>query len=184
MSLATPREILDFWFKEIPSERWFRSDPAFDAAIRARFEESWRAGGDGAFSGWIETKEGALALILLLDQFPRNMFRGKAEAFATDAAAREAARHAIARGFDLEVPAAARSFFYLPLSHSESLSDQEDCVRLTRERLGETDVTYPYTLRHRAAIARFGRFPARNAALGRDSSSEEIAFMAKNPIGF
>jgi uncharacterized protein (DUF924 family) len=184
MSPANPRDILDFWFKEIPSERWFDSDSAFDAALRERFLDIWQAARAGALRDWADSKEGALALVILLDQFPRNMFRGKADAFATDALAREAAHHAIAKGFDVEVPAGARSFFYLPLTHSESLSDQEDCVRFTRERLGETDSTYPYALRHRAAIARFGRFPARNAALGRPSTSEEIEFLTQNPIGF
>jgi uncharacterized protein (DUF924 family) len=180
----TPREILDFWFKEIPPERWFDSDPAFDAAVRARFEESWRAARNGAFHDWPSTKEGALALIILLDQFPRNMFRGTADAFATDAMAREVAKAAIARRFDLEAPASVRSFFYLPLSHSEHGDDQESCVRLTRERLGENHDTYPYALRHRDVIARFGRFPARNAALGRTNTAEETVFLQSNPIGF
>ena len=88
MSRRTPREILDFWFKEIPSERWFKSDPAFDAVVRERFEQTWRAAQLGALSDWLDSKEGTLALIILLDQFPRNMFRGRAEAFATDALAR------------------------------------------------------------------------------------------------
>lgn len=184
MTLASPRDILDFWFKETPRERWFASDPAFDETVRARFEESWRAAQKGAYADWGETLEGALALILLLDQFSRNMFRGKAEAFATDAMARDAALHALQRGFDLEAPDSVRSFFYLPLMHSEALSDQEQCVRLTRQRLGDDHFSYSYALRHREVLARFGRFPARNAALGRASSPEESAFLQANPIGF
>ena len=184
MSLTSPREILDFWFKEVPSERWFSSDPAIDAAIRERFEETWQTARAGALTDWKQSKEGALALIILLDQFPRNMFRGSAEAFATDALAREAARHAIDAGFDLELPVAARSFVYLPLMHSESLADQDECVRLTVERLRKDHFSYPFALRHRDAIARFGRFPARNAALGRGNTGEEIEFLAKNQIGF
>jgi uncharacterized protein (DUF924 family) len=184
MNLAGPREILDFWFKETPPERWFTADPDLDAAVRARFEETWRAARAGACESWTSSMEGALALIVLLDQFPRNMFRGGADAFATDAMAGAAAREALARGFDLEAPVGVRSFFYLPFTHSENLSDQEICVRLTRDRLGEHHSSYPYALRHRDAIARFGRFPARNAQLGRPSSQEEIAFLEENPIGF
>ena len=184
MSPRSPREILDFWFKEIPSERWFSSDPAIDASIRERFEETWREARAGGVKDWLESKEGTLALIILFDQFPRNMFRGRAEAFATDALAREAARHAIASGFDLELPVVARHFVYLPLMHSEDLADQEKCVCLTAERLGKDHYSYPYALRHRDAVARFGRFPARNAALGRGNTGEEIEFLAKNQIGF
>ena len=184
MSTASPREILDFWFKETPPERWFAADPAFDAAIRKRFEETWHLARSGALRDWANTMEGALALIVLLDQFPRNMFRGQADAFSTDALAREAAREAIARGFDLEAPAGVRSFFYLPLMHSEDLQDQRDCLRLTQERLGQDHFSLPYALGHRDVIARFGRFPARNAPLMRPSTAEEIEFLKANPNGF
>ncbi len=183
MSLASPGEILDFWFEKTPAERWFVADPDFDAVIRARFEESWRAGREGAFQSWATSKDGALALVILFDQFPRNMFRGRAEAFATDGMARAVAREAVARGFDLEVPADMRSFFYLPFMHSEDIADQEHCIALTRERLGETHFSYPYALRHRDAIARFGRFPARNAVLQRAGTPEERMLLQANPIG-
>jgi uncharacterized protein (DUF924 family) len=184
VSIASPREILDFWFKQTPPERWFASDPDFDAAIRARFAETWRAAREGACQSWSVSMEGALALIILLDQFPRNMFRSGAEAFSTDAMARTAAREAVARGFDVEAPAGVRSFFYLPLMHSESLEDQETCVRLTRECLGEDHFSFPYAVRHHDTIRRFGRFPARNAVLGRPSTPEERNFLETNPIGF
>jgi uncharacterized protein (DUF924 family) len=184
VSLATPREILDFWFNETPPERRFASDPAFDTTVRQRFEETWRAARSGSFASWTDSMEGALALILLLDQFPRNMFRGLPEAFATDAMAQEAARGAIIRGFDVEAPLTIRSFFYLPLMHAEDLREQEECVRLTRARLGEDHFSYPYALRHRTTIARFGRFPARNATLGRPDTAEEIEFLTANPNGF
>ena len=184
MSPATQGEILDFWFKETPPERWFAADPTFDAAVRARFEETWRAGSEDVFSSWADTMRGALALIVLFDQFPRNMFRGSAAAFSTDGLAQIAARQAIARGFDVEAPVSVRSFFYLPLMHSEDALDQEECVRLTRARLGEKYFSYPYAVRHCQAIARFGRFPARNAALGRAATAEEIEFLAANPNGF
>jgi uncharacterized protein (DUF924 family) len=120
----------------------------------------------------------------LFDQFPRNMFRGTAEAFATDHLAKEIATRAIAQRRDLEVPAAFRLFFYLPLTHSEHLPDQEECVKLTRERLGEQHYAYPYALAHKETIERFGRFPARNAPLGRTSTPDELAFLKTNPRGF
>jgi uncharacterized protein (DUF924 family) len=184
MSLASQGEILNFWFKETPPERWFAADAAFDATVRARFEETWRVGAEGAFSSWADTMRGALALIVLLDQFPRNMFRGSAAAFSTDGLAQMAARHAIASGFDVEAPVCVRSFFYLPLMHSEDVLDQQECVRLTRARLGEKHFSYPYALRHCEAIARFGRFPARNAVLERTPTAEEIEFLKANPNGF
>jgi uncharacterized protein (DUF924 family) len=184
MTLAAPDAILDFWFKETPPERWFAADAAFDAQVKARFEESWRAAREGAFPSWSETMQGALAFIILTDQFPRNMFRGSKDAFASDDLALIAAREAIARGFDLEAPIVVREFFYLPLTHSEDLLDQQESVRLTRARLGEHHTSVSFAVRHCAAIARFGRFPARNAALGRSSTPEEIAYLKANPIGF
>jgi uncharacterized protein (DUF924 family) len=184
MTEVGPKEVLDFWFKETPPAKWFASDPAFDAEIRKRFEAVWRVGCAGGLAPWEEHNNAALALIVLFDQFPRNMFRGAAEAFASDALARDIAKRAIAQRRDLEVPEAIRSFFYLPLTHSEDLADQEECVRLTKERLGEGHYSYPYALAHKAAIARFGRFPARNAALGRMSTEEELAFLKANPRGF
>lgn len=184
MSLGTPREILDFWFKETSPEQHFAVDGAFDAAVRSRFEETWRLAGTGAFQSWADTMEGALGLIVLLDQFPRNMFRGSAAGYSTDAMAQAVARDAIARGFDLEAPVSVRSFFYLPLMHSENLPDQHECVRLTRTRLGENHFSYPYALRHCDAIARFGRFPARNTVLSRPDTTEEREFLKANPIGF
>ena len=179
-----PRDVLDFWLKDTASEKWFATDAALDAEIRARFEDAWRLGCAGKLEDWENEANGALALIVLFDQFPRNMFRGQSEAFASDALAREIAKRAIAQKRDLEVPSAFRSFFYLPLTHSENIADQEACVQLTRERLGEDHSTYPYTLLHRAAIERFGRFPARNKALGRASTAEEQEFLNHNPRGF
>jgi uncharacterized protein (DUF924 family) len=180
----TPSDILDFWLRDTPAERWFAVDPALDAEIRARFETAWRAAKAGAFSEWEQTPEGALALILLLDQFPRNMFRGRADAFATDARARDVAQRAVTRDFDLAVPEGVRQFFYMPFMHAENLGDQETCIRLIESRLGAAHYSHPFALRHRDVIARFGRFPARNRALGRESSLEEANFLAANPAGF
>ena len=184
MSDIRPRDVLDFWLKDTPSAKWFANDAALDAEIRTRFEEAWRLGCAGKLKDWENEPNGALALIILLDQFPRNMFRGTAEAFASDSLAREIAKRAIAQKRDLEVPAAFRSFFYLPLTHSENLSDQETCVQLNRERLGENDSSYRYALMHKDTIERFGRFPARNKALGRANTAEEQEFLNHNPRGF
>ena len=184
MMSPSPRAILDFWFKEIDQKRWFVADAAFDADIKARFEQVWRDARDGKHADWENDKQGALALIILFDQFPRNMFRGTAEAFSTDALARAVTQRARARGDDVEAPAGVRSFYYLPLTHSENLADQETCVRLTRERLGESHFSFPYALRHKAAIERFGRFPARNSALERSTTAEEAEFLKTNPAGF
>jgi uncharacterized protein (DUF924 family) len=182
--VTTPEDILRFWIDETPREKWFAVDAALDAEIGRRFEPAWQEARTGALDDWPESADGALALILLLDQFPRNMFRGRAEAFATDAKAREIADRAVARGFDLRVPEQIRHFFYLPFQHSENLEDQETAVRLTVERLGETHYSYPYALAHRDVIRRFGRFPARNGALGRDTTDAEAAFLATHPGGF
>jgi len=184
MTTVTSRSILDFWFKDIDPKRWFVSDAAFDADVKMRFEQAWRDAREGKFADWENDKQGTLALILLFDQFPRNMFRGSADAFATDALARRVAKLALKRGDDVEAPASVRSFYYLPLMHSEDLSDQDSCVRLTRERLGEAHFSFPYALSHRAAVERFGRFPARNRALGRDTTPEEAEFLKDHPAGF
>ena len=184
MTELSPNDVLDFWFKETPSEKWFASDPAFDAQVRDRFEALWRRGLAGGLKHWETERNGALALIILFDQFPRNMFRGTAEAFASDPLARDVAKRAIAQGRDLEVPASIRYFFYLPLMHSEHLPDQEECARLHKERLGEDHFSYPFALAHKSAIDRFGRFPARNAALNRPTTDEEQEFLQHNPRGF
>lgn len=181
---ADPSDILEFWFREIPAERWFRADAAFDREVGDRFEAVWRTAREGALSGWESTQDGALALVIVLDQFPRNMFRGRAEAFATDEEARAVAKRAIALGFDRAASEIERPFFYLPLMHSEALTDQELCLRLTVERLGEAHYSYPFAIRHKDVIARFGRFPARNQALHRESRKEEKVFLQTNPLGF
>jgi len=184
MTDISPRDVLDFWFKDTPSQKWFGSDPEFDKQIRSRFEATWRAGFAGGLAQWEDEPNGALALIILFDQFPRNMFRGTAEAFASDSRARDIAKRAIAQRKDLETPASIRSFFYLPLMHSEHLADQEASVELTKERLGEDHFSFRYALMHKAAVERFGRFPARNTALGRASTDEEKDFLKHNPSGF
>ena len=177
----TPHDIVRFWAEEVGEKRWFEPDLELDADIARRFGESCALASDGKLPDWENSAEGALALLILLDQLPRNMFRGKAEAFATDAKARAIADRAVARGFDLQVLQTLRPFFYLPFMHSEHCEDQDRCVALIAERVGKDSENYPYALAHRDAIAKFGRFPGRNVALGRQSTPEELEFLNSHP---
>ncbi len=177
-------DVLKFWLEEVAPKRWYLSDAALDAEIRARFEGVWRQALAGELDDWTATPEGVLAFILLTDQFPRNMFRGTAQAFATDDLALKAAKCAIDRGFDRRIDEPARQFFYLPLMHSESLMDQERCVRLVLTRLtrnGSGNLLHARV--HREVIRRFGRFPYRNAALARETTGPEAAFVASGGYG-
>jgi uncharacterized protein (DUF924 family) len=170
----SPRDVLDFWLAAGP-ERWFKKDAAFDADIRERFLAAHEAAARGALDRWAETREGALALLLLLDQFSRNLHRGDAKTFAADAKARGIAEHALARGDDAATPMPLRQFFYLPFMHSETLADQERSVALYRA-LGDIDLL-KHAEEHAGIIRRFGRFPHRNALLGRATTAEERAFL-------
>jgi uncharacterized protein (DUF924 family) len=166
------RALVDFWSAAGP-RKWFSKDPGFDAALRAQFLALHEQAARGELAAWRTEPESALALMLLLDQFPRNAFRGTARMFATDAQARDEADRALAAGLDRQVPPALRVFFYLPFEHSESLADQERSVALQQ---GMSELL-PYALEHRDIIQRFGRFPHRNTILGRESSAEELAFL-------
>ena len=177
------RAVLDFWFREAGPEAWFKRSDAFDETCRDRFLALHEDAAAGRLDGWAGTADGALALLILLDQLPRNMFRGSPRAFATDPKARGIARDAIAAGFDLALPAERRIFVYLPLEHSEDPDDQRDCVALVRERIGDAEMI-DYAERHLAIIARFGRFPHRNAILGRPSTEEEQEFLAQPGSSF
>lgn len=177
---AEPRDIISFWRDEVGPERWFKSEAALDAEIAKRFRGRWQEARDGKLQAWEASVEGALALLLLLDQFPRNIFRAKPEAFSTDAAARGVAERALKRGYDLMMPASLRAFFYLPFMHSETMDDQNRSVSLIAGRLGTAAMNYPFALAHRDEIARFGRFPHRNAALGRRSTAAERDFLVKS----
>jgi uncharacterized protein (DUF924 family) len=172
--IATPAEVLAFWTAAGP-EKWFRKDAAFDAAITARFLPAHEAAAAGALSAWETSAEGALALLILLDQFPRNMFRDNARAFASDTQARAVADRAIARGFDRDVAPELRGFFYLPFMHSENAADQRRSLGLASA--SGDDRLADYARIHADIIRRFGRFPHRNALLGRKTSPEEHAFL-------
>lgn len=172
----TIADILIFWFAEETKARWYDATAAFDETCRKRFGDlvdRARAGGLGA---WQETADGTLALCLLLDQVPRNIFRGTPNAFATDPQAVEVASRAIDQGFDQELDLEKRKFLYLPFMHSEALKDQERSLTLSRAVNDEN--TLAYAVDHADIIKRFGRFPHRNTILGRESTSEELAFLA------
>ena len=170
---ADPAAVLAFWRAAGP-ERWFRKDEAFDAEFRARFLTLHEQAAAGALDAWAATPDGALALLILLDQFPRNAFRGTPRVYATDPQARRIAHAAFARGFDAAGPQDLRNFFVLPLMHSEDPADQALCVEKSAP-LDEN--TRRFALHHQDIILRFGRFPHRNAVLGRESTPEEERFL-------
>lgn len=178
----------EFWFgapgsPESFRREWFAKDEAFDAQIRERFGGVVDAALNGAHREWRDSPRGALAYILVLDQFPRNLFRGRPEAFAGDARALESAELALAAGFDARLRPIERMFLYLPLMHSEDLARQERSVALCQQlALDAPDLdNVRFALDHRDVIRRFGRFPQRNAALGRASTPEELAYLADAP---
>ncbi len=172
------QEILDFWINEVGPSGWYIADDALDQKIRDKFLDDWEKARDGKYCDWRTYPEKAMALIILLDQFPRNMFRGEPRSFATDKLARCAARYAIDAKFDKRTPEPERQFYYLPLMHSESLTDQERCVRLLKTRMPEAaETNLPHARAHRALIREFGRFPFRNLALGRKNTAAETVFL-------
>ena len=168
-----PTDILAFW-RQAGYDRWYNKDDAFDAEVRHRFLDLWRAAA-GELSSWEASDEGALALTIVLDQFPRNMFRGEARAFSSDAAALAVAQRALARGADARVDPELVQFFYLPFMHSEQLADQLRCVALFRKTPDGENLKYAEE--HADIIRRFGRFPHRNRVLGRATTPEEQAFL-------
>ena len=175
---AHPADIVTFWRQAGP-KRWFKKSAAFDDAIRLKFEPTHHAAARGDYDKWIGTAEGALALVILLDQFPRNLYRRSAHSYATDPLARRFAADAIDQGHDRSTEATLRGFFYLPFEHSEGLADQDRSVALFEAARRETgdDGYLKWAIGHRDVIARFGRFPHRNRALGRETTPEEQAFL-------
>ncbi len=171
----TPTDVLDFW-REAGPKAWFAKKDAFDTAIRTRFEPLHHAAARGEHGAWEETADGALALLILLDQFPRNLYRGSAHQFATDPLARSIAARAIARGFDQAFGHDLRAFFYLPFEHSEDPQDQARSITLY-EAMGDAELTRWAKL-HADIITRFSRFPHRNACLGRETTGAEKDFLA------
>ena len=177
--MSDPIEILDFWLGEVGPEGWYAGGDALDDTCRERFAETWQAAHEDGLEHWVEGTVGTLAYLILCDQLARNMHRGSGLAFATDARARDAARKAVEMGWDMAAPEPERQFFYMPFEHSENLEDQALAVTLLQERVPSNPDMALHARAHQAIIARFGRFPFRNAALGRDTSPEEAAFMAE-----
>ncbi len=186
--MVRPDDVLRFWLTEVGPGGWYVAVPAVDQTITRRFQTLWDEARAGALGPWHETPDGMLAYLILTDQFPRNMFRGKAEAFATDALARDAARRSVALGLDLQVTGPERVFFYMPFEHSEALADQDWAVALMRARLpdvcgADADDFLLHARAHRELIRRFGRFPFRNQALGRVATADEQTFLTTGGYG-
>jgi steroid delta-isomerase-like uncharacterized protein len=189
----SPEDVLEFWFGREGEpdygkfrEVWFRKDEGFDQEVRDRFRELYERAAAGELDGWKEQAKSCLALVILLDQFPRNMFRGDARTHATDEKALGISKHTIERAFDRELPAFQRMFLYMPFMHSEDIEDQRRSVeqfkRLASED-GAPDVT-EYALKHMEIVERFGRFPHRNAILGRESTTEEVEYLKQPGSSF
>lgn len=169
--------VLKFWLEDVGPDGWYAVRPELDARCESEFNDLRMAAMAGGLDSWMTGARGSLALLILLDQFSRNIGRGTAAAFAADPAARRIAISALKRGHDLLIEPPARQFMYMPLMHSEILADQERCVRLFLLRMPGDNL--PHAIKHRAVIRRFGRFPSRNAALGRKDSAAELAYRAE-----
>lgn len=181
MSLS-PNEVIKFWFFEVyPKQRWMK-DPKFDALIAQRFGDLYEKASRGELESWRKNAEGALAEVIVLDQFSRNMFRDDPKAFATDELALEIAQQAIANGFDKEMEGSYLSYLYMPFMHSESKEMHEIAVELFNKP--SMKIAYDFELKHKAIIDRFGRYPHRNETLGRESTLEEIEFLKQDGSSF
>jgi uncharacterized protein (DUF924 family) len=171
-----PSDLIRFWFSDEARARWFDSTPEFDRLLRDRYLDLWELARTGGLTHWASTPEGALALVIVFDQLPLNMFRGEPRCFATEATSREVAAQAIANGLDRDLGPEQQSFLYMPYMHSEDPADQDRSVALF-EAAGLLD-NLGYAKHHREIVRRFGRFPHRNAILGRENTPEETAWLA------
>ena len=178
------RDIIAFWFDEIEPRQWFQVSSDFDKEIIDRFLVTFDMACEGLCDQWQDDAEGSLALCLVYDQFPRNMFRGTPRAFETDEKAKYVAKHSIAQGFDVVLPVNKRRFLYMPYMHSENIEDQSLCVELFSKIKDEDQMGYDYAVRHKDVIEKFSRFPHRNSILGRESSSLEQEYLAQPGSGF
>ncbi len=182
--MVTVEKVLAFWLDEVGPDGWYNGGEALDSQVKTQFESAWHKASEGAYSLWLTYPSGVLAYIILTDQFPRNMFRGHADSFATDDVALAAAKCAIDKKWDLAIDEPARQFFYMPLMHSENLCDQERCVRLMKERMPATgDDNLFHAKAHREVIREFGRFPYRSEALSRATTAPEDAYLAAGGYG-
>ena len=177
-------DVLNFWFVETPPALWFQVSEEFDSQIRDRFASAYDFARLGGCDHWQSDADGCLALCLMYDQFPRNMFRGTARAYESDRLAIVVAKLAIAKGFDQILPLQRRRFIYLPFEHSENLQDQKRAIALFEKTKGDDPLSFDYALKHMRVIEKFGRFPHRNAVLGRISTPEENDFLKAHPRGY
>ena len=174
----SPQSIVEFWFSDKVRPLWFQSTPEFDAELRIRFESLWQAAGQGSLDDWVETPEGALALVIVLDQLPLNIYRGEALGFSTEAKAREIATRAVERKLDADLTDEQKAFLYMPFMHSESMEDQDKSVALY-DAAGLAE-NLKFAQHHRDIIRRFGRFPHRNKILGRHSTQAELDYLVSD----
>lgn len=170
------QEILDFWFSDQVRKLWFSSTEEFDALLRERYLSLWQQACRGELEHWMESPGGCLALVILLDQFPLNMFRGEARSYSSEAQSRDVARYAIQHNFDRDLDPRQRAFLYMPFMHSEELADQKRALELFAQPGLEDNLRF--ARHHHDIVERFGRFPHRNQALGRDSSAAEIEYLS------
>jgi uncharacterized protein (DUF924 family) len=175
---ADAQALVDYWFSEEVAKLWFNSTPEFDAELKLKYEPVLKRASQGELDAWQEDAVGALALCILFDQIPLNIYRKQAASFATEARARDVANYAIEKGLDAQLSQTQKIFLYMPFMHSEDIADQDRSIELFEKAgLGENA---KYAHHHREIIKRFGRFPHRNAALGRESTSEEVAYLTSD----
>ncbi len=182
MTETTPETVLDFWFKETPPRQWFQKNADFDRQVEQRFGATLAAAAAGEFDAWLETPRGALAVVILLDQFSRNIYRDDPRAFDNDGKAQAITRSQVGKGADRQLESMERTFLYMPLMHSENAADQELSVELFEAWSNAN--TADFARRHRDIIKRFGRFPHRNKVLGRTSTAEEAEFLKQPGSSF
>lgn len=173
--MVTVDQVLHFWYTEPMNQHWFSSSPEIDESIRKQFAQIWQQAANGELDSWLQTAEGCLALIILLDQLPLNMFRGEARSFSTEAKSIECTLHGIAQGFDQQLPQSQLSFFYMPLMHSELMVHQDLSVKMF-EQAGLKE-NARFARHHRDIVERYGRFPHRNQILGRESTPQELEYL-------
>ncbi len=184
MMRDTKMEVLSFWFEETSPAQWFQKNDSFDQEITERFMVTYEMAKKDLCAEWTKDADGALALCIVLDQFPRNMFRNSPKAFETDGKALLIAKEALHRGFDTILSPTKRKFLYLPFMHSENIQDQKKSVSLFENMKENDPLSYEYAIKHMEVIEKFGRFPHRNIALGRDSSDEELKYLSIPGAGF
>lgn len=176
--------VLDFWFVQTQPQQWFQVNEEFDQVVKDQFEESYQLAADGVYEDWKNDADGALALVLLLDQMPRNMFRGTSKAFATDGKALVVSKYAISKGLDQVLTPPKRRFLYLPFEHSENLNDQRRSVELFESMKDDDPLGYDYAMRHFKVIEKYNRFPHRNKIIGRENTPDEEEYLSQPGAGF